>query len=52
MLDVMINKYVIDCKRRGIQFDYYLKSCKLKNLNDIDLVAILGNLMDNAVTAA
>lgn len=52
MLDVMVNKYMIDCKRRGIQFDYYLKSCNLKNVEDIDLVAILGNLMDNAVTAA
>ena len=52
MLDVMINKFVIDCKRRGIQFDYYLKSCNLKRLDDIDLVAILGNLMDNAITAA
>lgn len=52
MLDVMINKFVIDCGRRGIQFDYYLKSCNLKRLDDIDLVAILGNLMDNAITAA
>ena len=52
MLDVMINKYVIDCNRRGIQFDYYLKSCNMKRLDDIDLVAILGNLMDNAITAA
>ena len=52
MLDVMINKFVIDCNRRGIHFDYYLKSCNLKKLDDIDLVAILGNLMDNAITAA
>ena len=52
MLDVMINKFVIDCNRREIQFDYYLKSCNLKRLDDIDLVAILGNLMDNAITAA
>ena len=51
MLDVMINKFVIDCNRRGIQFDYYLKSCNLKRLDDMDLVAILGNLMDNAITA-
>ena len=52
MLDVMINKFVIDCNRRGIQFDYYLRSCNLKRLDDIDLVAILGNLMDNAITAS
>lgn len=52
MLDVMIDKFVIDCNRRGIQFDYYVKSCNLLGVDDIDLVAILGNLMDNAMTAA
>ena len=52
MLDVMINKYVLDCERRNIRFDYYVRSCKLKDVKDIDLVAILGNLMDNALTAA
>ena len=52
MLDVMIDKFVIDCNRRGIQFDYYVRSCNLLGVDDIDLVAILGNLMDNAMTAA
>lgn len=52
MLDVIINKYVLDCERRNIQFDYYVRSCNLKHVADIDLVAILGNLMDNALTAA
>lgn len=52
MLDVMINKYVLDCERRGIQFDYNVRSCNLKRLDDIDLVAILGNLMDNAMAAS
>ena len=48
----MIDKFVIDCNRRGIQFDYYVKGCNLLGVDDIDLVAILGNLMDNAMTAA
>lgn len=52
MLDVMINKYVLECERRNIRFDYYVRSCNLKDVKDIDLVAILGNLMDNALTAA
>lgn len=52
MLDVIIGKYVLDCERRNIQFDYYVRSCNLKHVQDIDLVAILGNLMDNALTAA
>ena len=52
MLDVMIGKYVLDCERRGISFDYNVRSCNLKKMEDMDLVAVLGNLMDNAVTAA
>lgn len=52
MLDVIIGKYVLDCERRNIQFDYYVRSCNLKHVQDIDLVAILGNLLDNALTAA
>lgn len=52
MLDVIIGKYVLECERRNIQFDYYVRSCNLKHVQDIDLVAILGNLMDNALTAA
>lgn len=52
LLDVMINKYTIDCEMRGIRFEHDIKVCNLSQLDDIDLVAILGNLMDNAVTAA
>lgn len=52
LLDVIIHKYVVDCKMRGIQFEYDVKVCSLSQLEDIDLVAILGNLMDNAVAAA
>lgn len=52
LLDVMIHKYSVDCEFRGIHFDYDVKLCNLKKLEDIDLVAILGNLLDNAITAA
>lgn len=52
LLDVMLYKYDIDCKMRGISFEYDVKVCNLSQLEDIDLVAILGNLMDNAVTAS
>lgn len=52
LLDVMIDKYTIDCEMRGIRFEHDVKVCNLAQLDDIDLVAILGNLMDNAVTAA
>lgn len=52
LLDVMLHKYEIDCKMRGITFEYDVKVCNLSQLEDIDLVAILGNLLDNAVTAS
>ena len=52
MLDVMVDKYSMDCERMGIRFDYYVKSCNLKDVADIDLVAVLGNLLDNALAAA
>ncbi len=52
LLDVIIHKYAVDCKMRGIRFEYDVKVCSLSQLDDIDLVAILGNLMDNAVAAA
>lgn len=52
LLDVMLNKYEIDCKMRGISFEYDVKTCNLSQLEDIDLVTILGNLLDNAVTAS
>lgn len=52
MLDVMIGKYMLDSERSGVQFDYNVRSCNLKKMDDMDLVAVLGNLMDNAMTAA
>ena len=52
MLDVMISKYMLDSACSGIQFDYNVRSCNLKKMDDMDLVAVLGNLMDNAMTAA
>lgn len=52
LLDVMIHKYSVDCEIRGICFDYDVKLCNLSEVEDIDLVAILGNLIDNAISAA
>lgn len=52
LLDVMIHKYTVDCEMRGITFEYDVRVCNLARLEDMDLVAILGNLMDNAITAA
>ena len=52
MLDVMIHKFAVDCSMRNIHFEYDVKLCNLNEVEDIDLVAILGNLIDNAVSAA
>jgi len=52
LLDVIIHKYIVDCEMRGIHFEYDIRVCNLSQVHDIDLVAILGNLLDNAVTAA
>lgn len=51
-LDIMINKYSTECEMRGISFEYDVKACNLREVEDIDLVAILGNIMDNALTAS
>lgn len=52
ILDVLINKYVTECELRGVSFAYDVKLCNLSDVEDIDLVAILGNLLDNALTSA
>lgn len=52
LLDVIVNRYVLDCALKEINFEYNVRECPLNILEDLDLVAILGNLMDNAITAA
>lgn len=52
LLDVMLRKYTLDCEMRKIRFEHDVKVCNLAQVEDIDLVAIVGNLMDNAVAAA
>ncbi len=52
LLDVIINRYHVDSDLHGISFDYDVKECNLLGIDDMDLVAILSNLLDNAFTAA
>lgn len=52
ILDVIINKYETECELHEIKFEYDVRSCNLSGVEDIDLVAIFGNLLDNALTAA
>lgn len=52
MLDVMTDKYVSEAKLRGVRFTYEVRACNFSQMDDFDLVAVFGNLMDNAMTAA
>lgn len=51
-LDVIINKYVTECKINDINFDFDVRNNNLSQIEPYDLVTILGNLLDNAVEAA
>lgn len=51
-LDVMVDKYVTACELKEVRFSYDVQLCNLEGVEDFDLVAILGNLLDNALTAA
>ncbi|MBQ3330000.1 MAG: sensor histidine kinase [Ruminococcus sp.] len=52
ILDVMLNRTTTECALRGVAFDYDVKLCNLAGMEDLDIVAILGNLLDNALAAA
>ncbi len=51
ILDVIINKYITECKINNIVFDFDVKNNNLSNIDYYDTVTILGNLLDNAVEA-
>ncbi len=51
-LDVVIDKYVAECKIRKVNFEFDIKNNNLSQINPYDIVTILGNLLDNAVEAA
>lgn len=51
-LDVVIDKYVTECDLNNITFEFDIKNNNLSQVEPYDLVAILGNLLDNALEAA
>ncbi len=51
-LDIIINKYVAECDRKGVLFDYDVALANLCFVDDYDLVNIVSNLLDNALEAA
>lgn len=51
-LDVVVDKYVTECKLNGVDFDFDIKNNNLSGVKPYDIVTILGNLLDNALEAA
>ncbi len=51
-LDVVIDKYVTECDINGTNFEFDIKNNNLSQIEPYDLVAILGNLLDNALEAS
>ena len=51
-LDIIINKYTTLCDLKGIELIYDVKTSNLNQIDDSDLIALLNNLLDNAVEAA
>lgn len=52
ILDLIINKYEHICSENKIEFDTYIKTANLSFISEPDLIALLGNILDNAVEAA
>ena len=44
LLDVMLHKYTIECDLRGIPFEHDVRTCNLSQVQDVDLVAIIGKI--------
>lgn len=52
MFDLILSKYDFVCAQSGIAFDADVRESNLAFIIDDDLVAMLSNLLDNAVEAA
>lgn len=52
MLDLIVNKYRMLCEADSIRFDIIIKTANLAFIENIDLTALLSNILDNAVEAA
>lgn len=52
MLNLIVSKYSAICEKKRIKFDVQVKLASLNYIKDVDLSAILNNLLDNAVEAA
>lgn len=52
MLNTILSEYDSKAKKAGIHFDVYVEpGCVLEQIQDVDLITMLGNILDNAITA-
>lgn len=51
-LDILINKYIIQCELNKIDFIINIKTANLLFMDDSDITILITNLLDNAITAA
>lgn len=52
MLNTILSEYNSKAKKAGIHFDVYMEpGCVLEQIRDVDLITMLGNILDNAITA-
>lgn len=51
-LDVILNKYITECRMKNIKLSFDIRLKNLNYVKDYDLVTILSNLLDNALESA
>lgn len=53
MLNVILSEYSVKAKNARVDFEAYVEpGCILEYIQDVDLITMLGNLLDNAILAA
>lgn len=53
IVDTLLAENETKAKQKGVTFDVYIEQgTNLDNISEVDMISMLGNLLDNAVTAA
>lgn len=53
MMNIILSEYSMKAKNAGIGFDVHVEpGCILNHVQDVDLITMIGNLLDNAILAA
>lgn len=52
MLDLLLNKYIVICKSKGVIFNYDVKTVSLDYIDNSELSILICNILDNAIESA